>query len=258
MLKEIFTIQHYHSKLYINRDGKLFWNSKGGTPRTLESLPKNIQTLFYIKFIRDHQLASLVSGIAPLACIELYIKAKFLKRIFIFFAITITSIYCVRSQAVDESYEFINTIYNETTNIIHVEQEFKTLNPFKDLNFVSEKFFRDEWQPIKIGEVPDIEAFLLGISIQHLNDFANQKQTFSIDSSKLNSKIKVVYNLDQYLKEGGIVSQISRPFMSCTKEWAIIYTSSYSKDFSGGGNWYIYRKVDGKWVYYHKINIFMT
>jgi len=155
-----------------------------------------------------------------------------------------------------QSYQFINSIYSEKE--IYVENKFHQLLPFSDGYEISKKFFKKKWAPIWGYDIPNIEPFLSGISIEHFNDFSNKKNNMAIDGSKFTANIKVLDNYENHLKNNGRIYQLSKPFISCSKNWAILFKSSYTRFAAGGGELYIYRKVDGKWVYYHKINVILS
>jgi len=157
-----------------------------------------------------------------------------------------------------QSYELINSIYEEAKDTIYLEKHFTNFNPYPDMDFISERFFREEWEPMKMNDPPDIELFLAGINMEHLKAFAHKKDPLFVDASKLTGKIVVLDENKSHLENNGTISQTSKPFISCSKEWAILFRSAYSKIYASSGDWYIYRKVDGKWVLFHTINIFMT
>ena len=81
----------------------------------------------------------------------------------------------------------------------------------------------------------------------------------------LSSNIILVQDLDPYnqkvsfdtLNQQKLICRISIPFISHSKDWAIIFYSCSSDATDGSGDLYIYRKLENKWIYYHKINLFI-
>ena len=124
--------------------------------------------------------------------------------------------------------------------------------------FLTEDFLREQWEPIKSENIPDIKQFLDGISIDHLSLFVAQQDSSSINLDKLANKVTLVDNVYEHLKKGKSLCQISKPFISCSQDWAIVYLMCLSSSASSGGNWYIYRKVDDKWILYHKMNMLLS
>ncbi len=176
-----------------------------------------------------------------------------MKRSFlIFFSI------CLSWFGHSQEYDVINAVFSNNT--INLSSQFtpldygntETKNPF------TEEFLRRLWEPTPSKSIPDITPFLEDISIEHLNDFTRKKDTSEIDFSKLNANYKKVINIKDHLDQKDIVTHISRPFINCSKEWAVVLTYSYSHTFSGGGSLEVYRKVNGIWKLYRRMSTFMT
>lgn len=76
-----------------------------------------------------------------------------------------------------------------------------------------------------------------------------------IETSKLNSNLKVVTankKLDKY-DDGYFI--ISRPYFNFNKDWAMISISSVFFGGAGGDTIHIYQKIGDKWVLFHKLQL---
>lgn len=139
------------------------------------------------------------------------------------------------------------------------------LIPNSNSSILTKRFFEEEWEPIKTEQTPDINLFFSGISIDHLESFSRISDTTLIDETKLSSNIILFRDLDandekvsfDNLNKQKLICSISIPFISCTRDWAIIFYSCSSKASYGSGDLYIFRKIENKWIYYHKINLFI-
>ena len=171
----------------------------------------------------------------------------------------------VSQLAIGQTYEVINSIFANNKSNTNLYYKFVPLISNYNSTILTRRFFEEEWAPIKSEQTPDINLFLSGISINHLESFSRIKDTTIIDETKLSSNIILVQDLDPYnqkvsfdtLNQQKLICRISIPFISHSKDWAIIFYSCSSDATDGSGDLYIYRKLENKWIYYHKINLFI-
>lgn len=177
-------------------------------------------------------------------------KMTYMKqRLILVMAILITRL------VVGQSYEFINEVLGNNKGKIYLENSFSNFLPNLSSDILTERFLREQWEPIKSNTVPDIEPFLKGIRLEDLRSFIEISDIGTLDCKKLGRKIKLIKDVEKYLEKDKSVCRISRPFINENKQWAIIYQTCYSQFGGGSGNLCIYRKINGKWMYYHNISI---
>ncbi|NND10041.1 MAG: hypothetical protein HKN96_02425 [Flavobacteriaceae bacterium] len=166
-----------------------------------------------------------------------------------------SSIYC-------QTYEFLNQFLAENDdNIIYLDNNFQSLNTNrKVVKYLNNKYFTDNWRPLPSNKIPSINEFLDQVDLSHLGAIARaDSPKDKIDFKQLSPNIVDKENLDLSSQNSFNYLVISKPYFSCSKNWVIIYGYSvYSVDTANSGYFYIYRKMNNKWVYYHKLELWMS
>jgi len=135
-----------------------------------------------------------------------------------------------------QEYDFLNAFIEDKIPSAFTENAFvPLLRDTLKYGGVTEQFLREQWEPIKTEKIPDIKVVLAGVSLEHLTLFLNRMDRSEIDFSKLKGKIQLVENVKDHLENGKSICRLSMPFISCSKEWAVIFLSCYSKIADGGG-----------------------
>ncbi len=148
-----------------------------------------------------------------------------------------------------------NNKVNLSSNFVRMDYGFTSLN---DQLVFDEAMLRDLWEPMKSSSTPDIDFFLNEVSLDHLNNFVKNRDTSEINFDMLPKHFTKVSNTEQYLKNNRTVVYVSKPFINCSKNWAIFLAYSAHGSVASGGKLYIYQKIDGKWILYHWITTFTS
>lgn len=167
-----------------------------------------------------------------------------------------------------QQYEFINDVINPYENgnpipkdSIYLYHQFIPLGTqYLNTESLNEESIRLWWNEIKNNQ-PPVELFLENFNLEHLKSDITKSQNDSIiDFNKLE---KYFHKSDtKFLKENprNTIVYISKPYFNCKKDWALIVTSSYLPyvNTSSGGLMNIYVKINGKWILYYKIQLWMS
>jgi len=157
-----------------------------------------------------------------------------------------------------QDYNFINEIFKEKSkDLIYLPKNFAPVSPIFNTKMLLEDAFTLEsiWNPNQIDSVPDIKPFLEGVNLEHFVAITNLNNEGLINFSKLSNDFKWAKNSVKHLDNNGIILRISKPFISCGRDWGIIFMQAYSLENASVGNIYIYRKVDEHWILYHQLDI---
>lgn len=147
-----------------------------------------------------------------------------------------------------------------------------------DLTKVDVKFSKENieelWTPMPHPDTPPIEPFLNNFNLAHFRAdiIANKNDTlinFNLlnkrfipyaenDLNKSQNSNSNRHNYTENLNKAHL--NMSKPIFNCSKNWAIIITESFSPyyDVATSGYLNIYRKTNGKWVLYHKLELWMS
>jgi hypothetical protein len=179
--------------------------------------------------------------------------------------IILALLFTVNLQA--QTYDLINDIINELeADSIYLKDNFTVLNKNDNdfiVTFLKKDFFINNWKSISDDKYPDIKPFLENFDISHLKAIAlNEKGVEKVDFKKLSTKVISKSNFAQeernYGNKKGIL-HMSKPIFNCSKDWAIVYRfSEFALDVGNSGDIYIYKKENGKWVYYHNITVWIS
>ena len=183
--------------------------------------------------------------------------------------LTLFLIFCCNVSNAQDAYQFINDVLLKSGNIerLGLHHKFMPILPRDYKGRLHEKVFDGLWEPIPgiVENFPDKDEFLKNVSFKHLfavadNELAKEQE--EIDFSRLDNRFKRIENETGFLNEpttnyldANTILRISKPFFNCTNDWAILRTVLYSKITSSGDVLSIYRKIDDKWVLYHKLEL---
>jgi len=179
-------------------------------------------------------------------------------------------IYCVGLNAQD--YQFINEVilpYKETNykdnnaislDSIYLMKKFIIIGKdFSKIEYFNEKSIKFWWNDNRNS--PLVELFLKNFNFEHLKaDLIRSKNDSIIDFTKLNKYFHSTdenyqneYPKNQYLS-------ISKPFFNCNRDWCFIIKSKYIPYVQAGGNgqMFIYIKINGKWILYNRVDLWLS
>lgn len=167
-----------------------------------------------------------------------------------------------------QDYQVIEELFSKAkTEKIYLNSTFKKILPDKSYQvYFKKENFKEIWGPqLPIQkEWPSMELFLKNVNLDHfvaiaLNEF-DTAVDMKIDFTQLSETFEKVNGGKQHLqKNDAAISLVSKPFLSCDGNWAII--SKKTVWFGGGASsddLYIYRKVHSNWVLYHKLHLNIT
>ena len=155
----------------------------------------------------------------------------------------------ITNYLVAQEYELINDMYKEKT-ILRKNYE------LIDTVYLTPTFFRNNWSSLPSKKTPSIDIFLANFSFTHIIAEAKLVNNSSIDFSNLNKNISELTDVGSNNNNYAV---ISKPIFNCSKDWVIVYMFNvFSIDVGNTGHIYIYRKVNENWLYFHKINIWIS
>ncbi len=157
----------------------------------------------------------------------------------------------VTSTAFAQEYKFLNEIVETKT---YLRADYEALQT----KYLSVEFFKSNWPSLSLEGVPDIELFLKNFNFTHTKAEIHLNIK-SIDFEQLNDKYIRVDNVKEHLEYKSSYTVISKPIFNCFKTWVIIYRSNiYNNDIGSTGDFFIYRKINDKWILYHKVNLWIS
>ena len=148
-----------------------------------------------------------------------------------------------------QDYKVLNDIVQNET--IYLREYYEPV----ETKYLSVEFFKGNWSELPLDKTPSINLFLKNFNFEHtINDLG--LNTSKIDFEKLNSNY---ISLESIKENPSYYTVISKPMFNCFKDWVIVYKYNvYKNDVGSTGNFYIYRKINDKWVFYHKVNLWMS
>lgn len=150
-----------------------------------------------------------------------------------------------------QEYDFLN---NHEKNQIFLRDYFEPI----DDKYLSQDFFEENWSLISNSETPDINIFLKNFNFQHAKAVVTDKNRM-INFKKLNNNYIKVDNFNEHLKKHKYYTVFSKPIFNCGMDWVIIYKFVvYSRDIGNTGDIYIYRNIGDKWIYFHKVSLWIS
>lgn len=197
-----------------------------------------------------------------------------MKNLILFLLISLLSISSNNAQ----TFNFINEVVKYSKqDTIHLRNNYIT--EFKvEIKYFDEYNFKKWWEPIPHPNIPPIEPFINNFNLAHLRaDLIANKNDSLIDFKLLNKRFvpvtvkalkkireelrkkdKSKFDYTKYLNEAYL--NISKPIFNCSKDWAIIVTESFSPylEVATSGYLNIYRKLDDKWILYHKLELWIN
>ena len=152
-----------------------------------------------------------------------------------------------------QEYSLINDIYGDRDEIVLIDSTFLELSEISEC-CLNRDFFQNNWEPLPSSNIPNIATFLDNINFQYFREEIRNKNHLEINFEKLNDNVKLINKelSNNYLK-------ISRPVLNRNKDWAIFYIENiYARKDIGGSNLIIIcRKLNSKWIIYHKLFVGM-
>jgi hypothetical protein len=150
-----------------------------------------------------------------------------------------------------QEYVFINSYSNDA---VFLRNNFEQIED----KYISYNFFKNNWSLMKSDDSDNAKVFLDNFNFAHAKAMINDSDS-KINFSNLNNNFIEVKDVNKHLKNNDYYTVISKPIFNCAMDWVILYKCNVYKDDVGStADIYIYRKVDGKWIYYHKINLWIS
>lgn len=159
-----------------------------------------------------------------------------------------------------QTYEFLNQTHATKMDTVFVHPVFSPIEENIARN-LTEEFFRDNWEPLPTEVLPDIELFLSHFDLQQAreNSIVNNALEEPIDFDELGYNFIKVTDSKAHLQNIGHYTVLSRPIFNEEEDWAICYHYTMSEmEVGNSGKLRIYRKVNGKWVYYWYITVWIS
>lgn len=170
-----------------------------------------------------------------------------------------------RSQ--NDGYSFINEVITThergaivPLDTIFLREKFINLKVKLNLKHLNEETLKSWWSS-NMSRFPPIELFLANFELAHLkSEIQNSKTDENIDFKLVN---KFFYSSDiNYLKmyPKNKYLSISKPIFNKKKDWCVIVKSQFVPYFNAGGSgeMYVYVRVEGKWILYNVISLWVT
>lgn len=180
-------------------------------------------------------------------------------RVF-YFTIYLLAVNSVTAQGIE--YQLINQMFQTETDTIKLNKEFKSILPDLDyLQCFQKENLQEIWGPHiqTSNEWPSLDTFLTHMDITSFLDFAKKELKIgfqeNIDTSKLSSYIEILAIERKPIKHGDGYFVISRPYLNCNQDWAMISVSSVFFGGASGDTIHIYQKIGYKWILFHKIQL---
>jgi hypothetical protein len=145
-----------------------------------------------------------------------------------------------------------------------------------EIKHFDKKNFKEWWSAMINENTPSIESFFLNFDLDKFQSkLLENKNDSLISFEKLNKRFIRIKDSDlktireqtkigtdsDYQKHLNIsFSNISKPVFNSSKDWAIFIKFSQNPylDISSGGELFIYRKSNCKWVIYHKFYLWLN
>lgn len=177
-------------------------------------------------------------------------KKKMLINYLIVLIISLSPIY-------SQTYNLLNDIFysNEGKNM-YLNSEFIKTNGENSIElhkYLNENFIKENWEYLPSSNTPSLKGFLENFDLSIIKKKAySQNKNKLIKFGKLQKHVIAVNGFEK----SNSYMVISKPIFNCSKDWAILYKYSiFSIEVGTSGYLMIYRKLDDKWIEYHKISL---
>lgn len=159
-----------------------------------------------------------------------------------------------------QTYSLINDILEGyKSDSIYIEEKFMSFDKDNIPLKISKESIEELWTPIPNSNTPSIKLFLDNFDLNHLEwNLIKNKNDTVIDFSKLAKSVFKSSKEYIRLNTSNTYISISKPIFNCSKNWAIIFTYSVNLAHdNGSGYMKVYKKINERWVLYHKLELWM-
>ena len=165
------------------------------------------------------------------------------------------------SNVVAQEYELLNDIFKKINDTILIKSNFEPWSSQLLEQIKNEDFFKNNWEPLKSNKTPNIKLFLDSFDLKTaVNKLENQNDTNqTIEFHKFSNNIFGVEKVGNNLSSIKSYLVLAKPIFNQDSTWALSYSYGvYNSDVSSSGYLKIYRKLRDKWIYYHKITLWIS
>ncbi len=160
-----------------------------------------------------------------------------------------------------QTYEFLNQTLGNRKDTVYILSHFQPLETELITGCLTESFMRQEWEPLKAKNLPDIEIFLKSFDLAQARKTAEKNNTLgnTIRFDNLHNAILPVTDPKSHLKNQKNYLVLTRPVFNEVGDWAISYNYPvFYTEVGSSGTLKIYRKLNGTWIYYWQITLWIS
>ncbi len=160
-----------------------------------------------------------------------------------------------------QTYEFLNQTLGSRKDTVYILSHFQPLETELITGCLTESFIRQEWEPIKTKNLPDLEIFLKSFDFGQARKKAEKNNALdnTIRFDKLDNGIIPVTDPKSHLKNQKNYLALTRPVFNEEGDWAIFYKYPvFYTEIGSGGTLKIYRKLNGTWIFYWQITLWIS